>query len=277
MRISLWSYYLEGLSPEDMASTFSQHGWMQTELSSEHGHALLDSDAPSKSIEAFKSYADSLGFSCPQAHFDLSADIAQPPGSAEMTAELDNMKRWCDMFMALDVKAGVLHPGGKRLRKEGWAREDILSCSAEALNSLAEHVAGGPTTLCLENASFSKDTMQLVDAIASPTLCVCMDTGHLHLEGAHWSEFISWAGKRLKALHIADNLGERDDHMLPYGKGRIDWNGFGAALKEAGYEGLFNFEIGGESSGRPLEVRLMKMEYIRKLALFMLGEQQEQP
>jgi sugar phosphate isomerase/epimerase len=42
VRISVWSWYLGGLSPEEMVETFVEHGWQYSELSSEHGHNLLD-------------------------------------------------------------------------------------------------------------------------------------------------------------------------------------------------------------------------------------------
>ena len=113
--------------------------------------------------------------------------------------------------------------------------------------------------------------MHLVDSIASPDLCVCMDTGHLNLTGGHWSDFADWAGDRLKALHIADNMGKTDNHILPYGLGTIRWEGFADTLRSIGYEGLFNFEVGGDAHGRPLPVQLAKLDYARELARFMLG------
>jgi len=271
MRISLWSYYLEGLTPEEMVRTFVERGWRCAELSSEHGHDLLSRGDAARTGAEFRAFAEDHGFSFPQAHFDLGADIAQPSGSAERYQVVDNLKRWCDLFAALGVRAGVLHPGGESLWKLGWKRADTLELSAEVLRELLEYVSGAPTEICLENSWHHEDTMHLVDTIASPDLNVCMDTGHLNLTGGSWADFIKWAGQRLKALHIADNLGTNDDHILPYGKGTIEWEGFADALRAVGYEGLFNFEVGGESSRRPLAVRLAKLDYIRELARIMLG------
>ena len=41
------------------------------------------------------------------------------------------------------------------------------------------------------------------------------------------------------------------------------------ALGASGYEGLFNFEIPGESSAAPLEVKRLKLAYLRELAAYM--------
>ena len=76
-------------------------------------------------------------------------------------------------------------------------------------------------------------------------------------------DFILHVGSRLHALHIADNEGERDQHMMPYGRGNVDFECVIRALREINYEGLFNLEIPGERLA-PLEIRGFKLEYIRK-------------
>jgi len=270
MRVSVWSNYLGGLGPERMVHTFVERGWRCTELASEQAKAVMAKGDAAKVGAEFKRFADNLGFSFPQAHFDLGADIAQPAGSPERREVVDSLKRWCDFFAALDVRAGVLHPGGERLWKLGWERADTLTLSAEVLHELLEYISGGPTEICLENSWHHEDTMHLVDTIASPDLNACMDTGHLNITGGNWPDFVRWAGPRLKALHIADNLGTNDDHILPHGRGTIKWEGFADALRQVGYDGLFNFEIPGESRA-PLDVRLAKLDYIRELARIMLG------
>ncbi|MBT3297094.1 MAG: sugar phosphate isomerase/epimerase [Verrucomicrobia bacterium] len=273
MRISVWSSFLVELPPEEMVKTLVEHDFRAAELSSEHGWELLKRGDGESVGSEFKAFAADHGFAFPQAHFDLGADISQPDGSAERQAVLDNMKRWCDFFVAVGVKAGVMHPGGERLWKQGWERSDTLKLSAEVLQELLAHIAGTPLTLCLENSWHYEDTMHLVDTIDSPDLCVCMDTGHLNLTGGHWRAFAEWSGDRLKALHIADNMGETDNHILPYGLGTIKWEGFAETLRSIGYEGLFNFEVGGDAHGRPLSVQLAKLDYTRELAKVMLSEQ----
>lgn len=270
MRISVWSYFLEGLAPEEAVTTFSEHGFDCAELSSEHGNDLLVRASRCRAASDFKAFADDRDFSFPQAHFDLNTDICQRPGTLERQWALDTMKRWCELFATLDVKAGVLHPGGETLWKEGVDRKETLKYSEEALREILAFVVDTPTTLCLENSWHHEDTMYLVDRIASADLGTCMDTGHLNLTGSYWREYIAWAGSRLKAVHIADNLGRTDNHILPYGPGTIEWEGFADALRAVGYQGLFNFEVGGESSRHPLDVRLKKLAYIRELAQVML-------
>jgi hypothetical protein len=75
-------------------------------------------------------------------------------------------------------------------------------------------------------------------------------------------DFIRGAGKLLIALHIADNDGTSDQHMMPLGRGRVNWWEVMTGLREVGYNRLFNYEIPGERQASP-KVRMAKLEYIK--------------
>lgn len=83
--------------------------------------------------------------------------------------------------------------------------------------------------------------LELVDEFASPYVGVCWDTGHANVQGYDQAECLYIIGKRLKALHIADNDGHSDQHYAPY-YGIIPWDRFIRTLYEIGYEGEFTFE-----------------------------------
>ncbi|MBN1671468.1 MAG: sugar phosphate isomerase/epimerase [Kiritimatiellae bacterium] len=280
MRISMWSSWFIDLSPEEMVKAFAGEGWAHTELSSEHGWALLDRGDPAEAGAAFRRFAGDEGLSVPQGHFYLAVDIVQPDAT-ERAKMMDDMKRWCDLFMALGITDGVLHPGGAAARDAGWDADRILAANVEALQALLRFLAGGPTRICLENGGSGMARLApLLDAIPNDALRVCLDTGHLNLGQAGTSaEFVRQAGKKLTALHIADNRGERDDHTFPRGpQCTADWTGFVDALREVGYDGLWNYEVPGESSCRipgqerrqPMAIRRAKLRYARELAEAML-------
>ena len=93
---------------------------------------------------------------------------------------------------------------------------------------------------------------------------VCLDTGHLNLhEDRDPYRFIISAGNRLHALHIADNEGASDQHLMPFGRGSVDFSAVVKGLREIGYEGLFNYEIPGERNA-PLAIRGYKLQYIKQ-------------
>ncbi len=77
----------------------------------------------------------------------------------------------------------------------------------------------------------------------------CLDVGHANLCARNIKEYIKQLGHRLGILHIHDNDGLGDLHMLPYSYTRnngkdlvIDWAGFVAGLREIGYRGNLCFE-----------------------------------
>ena len=188
---------------------------------------------------------------------------------------MDGLKRWCELFAALGIGAGVLHTGGDGLADAGREPEEIHALRVDALGRISGFVAGGPTSICLENLmpplpSTLEEMVRLVDAVGGADLALCLDTGHLNVVGGNCADFVRRAGKRLKALHVTDSIDGHDDHLLPHGAGNIDWCEFVDALHESGYEGAFNFEVPRENRC-PMEIRLAKLDYARELARAMIG------
>lgn len=271
MKISMWSSYLIEMSPEDMVETMIARGWDCTELSDEHAKVLLERGDASKAGREFKSFCDDHGFSLPQGHFYLSLNIAHPDAEHRKKL-LDDFKSWCELFSVLDIKAGVLHPGGM-----GWAEgtepERIKDVIMDSLAVIDSYVDGTPVTVCLENMSSPHigqnvdELLKLIEPFNFDNWGICLDTGHLNLAQKNFAQFIHQAGPHLKALHIADNLGVNDDHMLPHSRGKVPWAEVMTALKEVNYQGLFNLEVPGERCPQP--VSLDKLDYARKLATWM--------
>ncbi|MCF6175340.1 MAG: sugar phosphate isomerase/epimerase [Victivallaceae bacterium] len=269
MKISLWSAYLMEQSPEEMVSTFVKHGYKYTELSDEHGFELLQRGNPEKTGRALYDYAAGHGFAFPQGHLWLKADIVDPSQNHRLEI-IDELKKWLELFGALDISAGVLHPGGANARAAGWSEEKIFDTRSESLRILTDFQKGRPTTITIENCGEDVDALlKITDAVESDKLAICLDTGHLNLINGDQEEFIRKCGAKLQALHIADNLGVNDDHILPYSAGTVDWQGVMSALKAIDYNKLFNFEVPGERNC-PLEFRIAKLDYILNLAEFMV-------
>ena len=95
---------------------------------------------------------------------------------------------------------------------------------------------------CKTNCSTARDLIGYVDALNSDCFGVCLDVGHAALVSQDPVEMIYALGKEyLFATHIHDNNSLSDDHMMP-GYGKLDWLLIGRALKDIGYEGVFNYE-----------------------------------
>ena len=273
LSLSVSSDYLSNLSPEAAVDTFDQAGFSFMELGMGHGKNLLAREgSPEKIGIGYAAYAADKGFAMPQGHL-IDVDLCAP-------GNLDLMKRWLDLFLGAGVKQSVLHAFGALDQPLAYQREH---CS-EALRKLTDHLAGTDMTICLENL-FSKPLVRDADGIldliqasgSGEHLGVCLDIGHLHRLRSHGlteqtaTEFIAKAGDRLKALHIHDNHGDTDDHLLPFTDRGLDWAEFMQALSANGYKGLFNFEIHMEARGVPSPVRILKLGYVRTLADYLLG------
>ena len=273
LSLSVSSDYLSNLSPEAAVDTFDQAGFSFMELGMGHGKNLLAREgSPEKIGIGYAAYAADKGFAMPQGHL-IDVDLCAP-------GNLDLMKRWLDLFLGAGVKQSVLHAFGALDQPLAYQREH---CS-EALRKLTDHLAGTDMTICLENL-FSKPLVRDADGIldlirasgSGEHLGVCLDIGHLHRLRSHGlteqtaTEFIAKAGDRLKALHIHDNHGDTDDHLLPFTDRGLDWAEFMQALSANGYKGLFNFEIHMEARGVPSPVRILKLGYVRTRADYLLG------
>jgi len=271
MQPGIWTSYLYPSTPEEMVEQFAAKGWFHLELSTEHGDALLQRGDPEKTGRNFARFAGDRGVSLPQGHLWLTCDIA----AADQDPVVDALKRWLDLFAAVGVRAAVLHPGGNELRRREASREEIRERQVRALRHLSEHLGDTNLTICLENVSGipeAEDLLALIDAVGRSNLGICLDTGHLNLASGDQAGFIGTAGSSLKALHLADNEGQSDQHLMPYGRGTVDWDAVMWALRDLPYEGLLNLEIPGENRG-PLPVLLAKLDYLERIVQFMLEEQ----
>ena len=83
-----------------------------------------------------------------------------------------------------------------------------------------------------------------IDAMGDPDWFVaCLDTGHANFSGVDCGAFVRLLGPRLKALHVHDNHGARDEHLGAF-MGTVAWEPFVQALADVGYSGAFSFESG---------------------------------
>lgn len=260
----MWSHYFSGLSSEDKVKAFAECGYHYLELSTEDGEELLTRGNPERVGKEFQQFAADHGISFLQGHLDLQANILN-------RATVQALKVWLDLYQAVGVKNCVLHYG--RGNDLYIPPERMLRARAESLMELTGHIKGTDMYICLENMRVHYDDtcdnlLNIIKAVGSDQLGICLDTGHLNLAGGNPAQFVIQAGSLLKALHIADNEGTYDQHMMPYGRGNVPWEQFMRALNRIGYEGLFNFEIPGETSA-PIEIRKAKLRYIKEMAEYM--------
>lgn len=265
MKAGVWTYYHSDMPFEEKVRAFLQAGVRYGELSDEDGFALLGRGRGAAVGKEVKRFLDDYGFSLPQGHLWLRVNLAAP----DYRESVEKLKEWIDLFHALGIRAAILHPGRC---EDGTPEEVALQRRVEALAALCSYAEGSGITICMENMAqhhtSAAKLLELVKAVGSPQLGICLDTGHLNIAGGDQYAFITEAGNRLKAIHIADNEGERDQHMMPYGRGTVNWDAVLRGLRDIGYDGFCSFEIPGESRS-PFEIRQHKLIYLTKMMAFM--------
>jgi sugar phosphate isomerase/epimerase len=260
MELAIWSQYYYEMTPENAVKEFIKNGIYAAELSDEHGRELLErGDDILATGRAFAEFIRENSFTMTQGHLWLSIKICADPNA------VDELFRWIDLYEAIGIKNMVLHCDGSAYGELGF--EACAAQNIEMLKVIAEYIKDKDITVCLENLrSFVVGIdriLYLIARVGSDKLGICLDTGHLNLQkDRDQRKFILGAGKRLHALHIADNEGERDQHIMPFTRGNVNFVNVVRALKEIGYEGLFNLEIPGESH-IPLELRNEKIKYVK--------------
>lgn len=85
------------------------------------------------------------------------------------------------------------------------------------------------------------DMMYLLGRIHTGTVGTCLNTGHAHLAGEMGIVIQKLSG-HLKMVHVNDNHGDRDAHLVPR-DGGIDWPRVVAELRRNGFQGMLVLEL----------------------------------
>ena len=266
---SIWSQFYNTKEPEEAILEFEKDGLEYIELSSEHIESLLERKGNLTEIgRDFANFCLLHGVKIPQAHMVFPSNYVTSPEVA------DSLIRQMELLDGMGVARGVLH--GDPMTGFDIPYVEKLNRNAEALKGILERGRHTKITLCLENLRqifpCIEDILYVIERVGSDRLAVCLDTGHLNRTRKNTQrEFILRAAGRLKALHIADNDGEVDQHLIPFGRGNVDFFEVAEALREINYEGVFNYEIGGDSGKCPVPVKHYKYVGIKATYDYIMG------
>lgn len=224
----------------------------------------LDGDIYAGSEDAFESHfhrirkkAESLGLEISQTHGRAETYI---PDGGEVNARIDRLNE-------LDLKATamlgapscVIHfPNTSACGKQ--SPQFMHGLSSEMYDKLIPVLDRYGVSVAMETfgaarvkggriRDFFADPNEFkaqFDRLATSHKTVCVDTGHTHEAESFWvpppEEMIRILGSDISILHLHDNKGHWDDHLLP-GMGNIKWTAVFDALDDVGYKGTYNFEL----------------------------------
>ncbi len=185
-----------------------------------------------------------LSFHAPFAeHIDITS-----PDDAVREAAAAELITACRAAALLGAENIVLHPGPER---EGRPpQEEFLQrmhYAAVSLNRVAAYCCETGVQLLLENMlphllfGQTSDMMYLLGEISTCSVGTCLDTGHARL-GGDLGNVIPKLSGHLKMVHINDNHGDWDAHLIP-GDGSIDWPWLLSELQRYQFRGRLIIEM----------------------------------
>ena len=168
-------------------------------------------------------------------------------------ASMDEIKRAIEVAELLPFRHLVLHLG---LADEEYdlRKFDAAFTSVEHLNIFAKERGA---QILLENIPSELSSPEHILSFLHYTrldLKVCFDTGHAHMAGGVQPAFRTLR-ERIAAVHIHDNHGEKDEHLLPF-EGDIDWAQTIRDCRAAGGQFPIFFELNSERNEPEVLVRL---------------------
>ena len=213
-------------------------------------HYLNDGEEFKNRILRERKLIEEAGIVIDQVHGPWRSPVRD--GTPEERAErMEKMKKSIYATALLGCKNWVIHPIMPygiydRNTKNAQKTWDL---NIEFMSELLETAKVYDVTICYENMPMNDfsiatpaEILKFVKTINDAHFKICLDTGHAAVfKGITPADAVRELGDEIRVLHIHDNNGQQDQHLLPY-FGIIDWKDFGQALKEVNYDGVFCYE-----------------------------------
>lgn len=168
----------------------------------------------------------------------LDADVRQ--------YSVDLVKKTIDACIDIGCKIVCLHLSNDFRDPELDKR---IEASHESLRYLVPYATQHGVSIAIENL-FRQNSLVLFDHMLmqfqEKNVGVCYDSSHAQIAGDLLG-ILERYKERIIAVHISDNRGQTDDHVLPY-EGIIDWNTFARHFARINYAGTFLLEVDMKNS-----------------------------
>lgn len=212
-------------------------------------------------VEYFRPLKDAIektGVTVDQMHAPFPCYI---PGMDEVNEYLfESILKSMAVCQLIGCPAIVVHPTARSTKEKEWNtnlalyRRLIPAAKKYGVKICLENISNRrPGRIIDGRLSEAEEACRMIDLLNAEAggdhFGFCFDVGHANMTGRNIKEFVKELGHRLTILHIHDNDGREDMHMIPYSylatpsSHSIDWQGFVEGLKEIGYKGVLGFEI----------------------------------
>lgn len=214
-----------------------------------------------------------------QAHAPFPPFMATRPELLDYSIGI--YKRTIELCDAVGCKYLVIHGVCLAENDPVNTPETVKALNEKLYGGLIDTLKKTSVTVCLENlivassvgvaegvCADAHEAIEYIDTLNAKAgkecFGLCLDTGHLHALRKSFPAYISLLGKRIKALHIHDNNGHNDQHLMPYA-GTINWEEFCQCLAAIGYEGDLSFETFAQTTKKRIPLELLP-DFLRTIA-----------
>lgn len=235
-----------------------------------------------------KESAKANGIAFDQAHGILVTYYKDNPEKTEYCMKVtEKMFAVCQY---LECPAIVMHPwiGGS----QGATKEEEIAVNMQIYRRLMPVAKKYGVKICLENlwdkkdGEFSdapcidpKETCEYIDQLNEEAgmeiFGFCLDVGHVLLYQRDVYEFIKCIGNRLTLLHLHENDGKTDSHLIPFTQVNntgtvtcVDWKRLLQALREIDYKGNLSFETFNAITVMPQEMKKTTLKLISEIGRY---------
>jgi len=190
------------------------------------------------------------GLPCDSLHaiFGEQFDPSAPLERARRFA-VDTYKAEGELAAGLGGPLVVVHCS--TIRRQGVSpqeRQERLSQLRKSIQDLAVFGQSVGVRYAFENLPayhpVGSDVAELAGVLSEAgqaNVGMCFDCGHANMAG-DVIQSVSQAGERIIYVHLNDNSGQGDDHLMPT-YGSVDMLGLARALRSVGYDGTLMLEV----------------------------------
>ena len=152
-----------------------------------------------------------------------------------------------DAAVELESQIVVIHLIQPYGIPEGDVRNRMIEQGRRSVEALADYAGRSGVKLAMENGQkheYDDVLTTFLNEFTDPHVGFCYDSGHEHVKSGGF-EMLEQFGHRLLTVHLHDNDGTKDAHVLPW-EGTTDWERFRDLFHGLDYRGnlLLETDIG---------------------------------
>ena len=198
-----------------------------------------------KYFDEINQVSEKLGIKLIQSHAPMGKPLAD---GGKLLADTIRCVEACG---AWNIPNLVVHSGYIK----GLSPEETFERNKEFFMPLLERAEKYNVNILVEN--FNKmcidglywidnatDLLRMIECVNHPLFHAVWDTGHANMQEMPQDEELRLLGKHVRAVHIQDNHGNEDNHLVPF-SGTMNLDAIMTGLSDIGYDGYFTFEVSG--------------------------------